>query len=296
MFTSFNKSAKIGPGKLSPEDTAPNSSSSEAETASSSQQSPKLSPPSPTRLMTTAGLPPPTKTALRPPNKKARPVMISLDSPPAEVRLVGDRMVLEGAVTPSSRRLRVKTEGRDSHMSFATPTEKELIPGVTPSELRMKRNTDSVLQDHCIADALKSRLDARWQQVTKKALRANNDLSRFVIDELGREEGLEAVASVTVSSSSSPSLSFTVSTFSDYCMLLCLSLRLSPPLLLSSSPISHTFFSFAPAFVLFFLFFSLPPSFSLFLYLFFSFSLSLSLFSLPFCLSSGHAHACPRCC
>ena len=45
---------------------------------------------------------------------------------------------------------------------------------------RMKRNTDSMLEDAVIASALKKRLAVRWEQVTKKSL-TSSGLADFIM-------------------------------------------------------------------------------------------------------------------
>jgi CRP-like cAMP-binding protein len=70
----------------------------------------------------------------------------------------------------------------------------------TPSNLRAKRNTDSILEDVCISTALKIRLEQRWMQVTKQSLEARDDFSKFVLSQLG--SSLDAMPSTTVTTES----------------------------------------------------------------------------------------------
>ena len=71
-----------------------------------------------------------------------------------------------------------------------SPTRRDRIKtmtGATPNAAtteRMKRNTDSMLEDVTIAGNLKKRLAMRREQVTKMSLEVNASLSSFVLEQL----------------------------------------------------------------------------------------------------------------
>eukprot|EP00520_Triparma_pacifica_P014668 CAMPEP_0118648502 /NCGR_PEP_ID=MMETSP0785-20121206/9191_1 /TAXON_ID=91992 /ORGANISM="Bolidomonas pacifica, Strain CCMP 1866" /LENGTH=644 /DNA_ID=CAMNT_0006540701 /DNA_START=312 /DNA_END=2246 /DNA_ORIENTATION=+ len=99
----------------------------------------------------------------------------------------------DGSITPTDfdnisgntnplRRDRVKTLGHRN--SDAASTD------------RMKRNTDSMLEDAVVSRFLKIRLEVRWEQVTKKSLVGNSQLSKFILDEITSGKSLEAVSAV----------------------------------------------------------------------------------------------------
>lgn len=81
--------------------------------------------------------------------------------------------------SPSLRRMRVRTLDQKKANDVAT-TE------------RMKRNTDSMLEDAVIAKKLKRRLAARWQQITKRTI-TDTGLSDFIMKSI-MEGSLDAVA------------------------------------------------------------------------------------------------------
>ena len=64
---------------------------------------------------------------------------------------------------------------------------------------RMKRNTDSMLEDAAIAKQLRRRLAGRWEQITKKTIK-NTDLSDFLMKSI-MEGSLDAVAAAKPTSS-----------------------------------------------------------------------------------------------
>mmetsp|Transcript_847 Transcript_847/g.1495 ORF Transcript_847/g.1495 Transcript_847/m.1495 type:complete len:637 (+) Transcript_847:166-2076(+) len=82
-------------------------------------------------------------------------------------------------LSPSSRRERVRTMGQ------------KVTDAAT--EERIKRNTDSMLEDAVIANHLKKRLQIRFEQLTKKTL-VDNTFSNFILAEITR--GSETMSSV----------------------------------------------------------------------------------------------------
>ncbi len=104
------------------------------------------------------------------------PDTIDLDS---DLNFVNNDLGIHSSSSPSSRRERVKTM-QSKNQDQAT-TE------------RMKRNTDSMLEDVVIANHLKRRLESRWIQVSKKTVE-NRSLSDFVIKEITTGGSLDAVA------------------------------------------------------------------------------------------------------
>lgn len=90
-----------------------------------------------------------------------------------------DLMLSSLNTTSPSRRERVKTMGQ-KNQDAAT-------------EERIKRNTDSMLEDAVIRDHLKKRLQIRFEQLTKKTM-VNTVFSDFIMAEI--REGSQAMESV----------------------------------------------------------------------------------------------------
>ena len=92
---------------------------------------------------------------------------------------------------------------REDHARNPSPTRRDRIRTMNetkPSEVgdatleRIKRNTDSMLEDVKVAPNLKKRLDMRREQVTKVSLKANDNLSSFIMDQIMAETEPEGSA------------------------------------------------------------------------------------------------------
>lgn len=120
----------------------------------------------------------------------------ALKAPVIDTSSVGESTVSFGGPPPGlphsssqispSKRERIKTLGyEDAHES---PASRE----------RMKRNTDSMLEDAVISSYLRKRLDIRRQQASKRTLKVNDKLSQFILNEIASGKELEAESAVTV--------------------------------------------------------------------------------------------------
>eukprot|EP00814_Leptocylindrus_danicus_P006793 CAMPEP_0116025736 /NCGR_PEP_ID=MMETSP0321-20121206/13282_1 /TAXON_ID=163516 /ORGANISM="Leptocylindrus danicus var. danicus, Strain B650" /LENGTH=777 /DNA_ID=CAMNT_0003498099 /DNA_START=196 /DNA_END=2526 /DNA_ORIENTATION=+ len=101
-----------------------------------------------------------------------------------------NNQVLRGLKRSESfvRRERVRTLEQDQRRNSDIATTE-----------RMKRNTDSMLEDAAIAKQLRRRLAGRWEQITKKTIK-NTDLSDFLMKSI-MEGSLDAVAAAKPTSS-----------------------------------------------------------------------------------------------
>jgi len=120
------------------------------------------------------------------------------DSPDAENELDDEnvRSIRSISRTPSLRRLRIRTLERQNSYS-----QNMLDSHDSASKERMKRNTDSMIEDAVIAKQLKRRLGARWEQRSKQTV-TNTELSDFLMKSILEEKSLDAVAAATCTSES----------------------------------------------------------------------------------------------
>ena len=82
---------------------------------------------------------------------------------------------------------------KDSDLSSLNPTAFRLASLGSASTERLRRNTDSLMEDVVVARRIKSRLEARWYQQSKNAI-TNTALSDFIMQHLTGGQPLDAEA------------------------------------------------------------------------------------------------------